>query len=152
MDTAPLEKTVNRFFAAWCSRDATALQALWDTDDRSCSYLPAKAEQRLIGADAVMAYITARTGGFETIRLRPRKLYLRRMTDQLGSVFAEVDWALKKHAESRPIGGTLRVSGVLRDVNGHWRFCHYAESPLAPLVELRRFYQAIAADGHEGFR
>ena len=151
MDTEELEKAVNDFFSAWCSRDATALEGLWDTDDLSCSYLPAKAEQRLVGADAVLAYIKTRARGFATIRMRPRKLYPRRMTEQLGSIFAEVDWALKKHADSQPIGGTIRVSGVLRAVNGHWRFCHYAESPLAPLVELRRFYQAIAADGHEGF-
>ena len=149
MDTTELAAVVEAFYSAWSARDQQRLLAMWATDDPACSYLPAKAERRLIGADAVTGFIAERTTTFQTIRMRPHNIHLRRLTDDLGSLFAEVDWALKKTSTSKAIGGTLRVSGVLRRSAGSWRFCHYAEAPLAPLVELRGFYQTIGADGHE---
>jgi hypothetical protein len=36
---------------------------------------------------------------------------------------------------------------MMRAQAGCWRVFHYAEAPLAPLLELQAFYEAIAADG-----
>ena len=149
MSSDELETAVRSFYSAWSSGDSEALLALWAMDDPASSYLPAASEQRLTGADAVGTYFKDRLSTFAVIKMQPRVLHVRHLQDDLGSAFVAVDWALKKTASSRAIGGSLRVSAVLRRSHGRWQFCHYAECPLAPLVELRRFYQQIAADGHE---
>ena len=149
METDELRATVEAFCSAWSARDQAALTRLWDDDDPACSYLPARSEQRLIGAAAVQAFIARTLSTFAVIRMRPRSLHVRRLGEALGAAFAEVDWALKGAAAGPPLGGTIRVSAVLRRHGGRWRLAHYAEAPLAPLVELRRFYQKVAADGHE---
>ena len=86
---------------------------------------------------------------FETIRMRPQTVHSRHLNDDLGAVFAVIDWALRKNESTPLMGGSIRISAVLRRANERWRLCHYAEAPVAPLVELRRFYQKIAADGHQ---
>ncbi len=149
MDTHGLEAAVDMFFSAWSDRDQGTLRDLWLTSDPACSYLPATSPRRLVGEAAVTAFMMDRLKSFQTIRMRPRNVHVRRLAADLGSLFAEVDWALQENAASVAVGGTLRVCAVLRRADDRWLFCHYAEAPLAPLVELRRFYQKIAADGHE---
>lgn len=148
-DTNPIGQTADAFWDAWSRRDADELINLWDTDDPASSYLPAESEQRLFGPAAVEQYVGATIKRFETIRQRPQLVYPRRLKQDLGSIFAVVDWALRESAASTAFGGTIRVSAVLRSRGDAWHISHYAEAPLAPLVELRKFYQKVAADGHE---
>jgi len=148
-ETTPIRAAAEAFWVAWSGRDVAGLTELWDTDDPASSYLPAESEQRLIGAAAVNQHVIATIERFETIRMRPKVVYPRRLKQDLGSIFAVVDWALRETAGAPPMGGTIRVSAVLRLRGGAWRMSHYAEAPLAPLVELRKFYQKVAADGHE---
>ena len=147
-DTEPIRQTATSFWSAWCQRDAEALLRLWDTADPACSYLPAESEHRLVGAAAIGNFFDATLQNFEVIRMRPKRPHPRRLSPDLGSVFSELDWAMARDLESPVFGGTIRVLAVLRNGARGWRLCHYAEAPLAPLVELRSFYQKVAADGH----
>lgn len=148
-ETDPIRGAAEAFWDAWSRRNRDELSELWDTDDPASSYLPAESEQRLIGTDAVRRHVTATVERFEIIRMRPKLVHPRRLKQDLGSIFAVVDWALRETATTSPMGGTIRVSAVLRSRGEAWRISHYAEAPLAPLVELRRFYQKVAIDGHE---
>jgi hypothetical protein len=145
----PIVDACDRFWRAWCDRDIHGLVAGWDMDDPESSYLPADSIQRHVGATAIAAYLTRQVQGFPLIRMHSRGLRPRRLGDDLGAAFAVVDWARQGSDGSAPLGGTLRICAVVRRKHGQWRLCHYAEAPLAPLVELRHFYQQIAAEGHE---
>jgi len=144
----PVQQAAERFWSAWCARDLAALTAAWDGDDEDCSYLSAALEHRLVGAVDVCSLMHETVAEFDVIRMQPKLVCPRRLNANLGSVFAVVDWALQKLEVSECIGGTVRVSAVVRRSNKIWRLCHYAECPVAPLVELRQFYQSVAADGH----
>ena len=148
-ETGVVSATAEAFWDAWSRRRADRLMELWDRDDRLSSYLPAESEHRLIGAEAVERHVLATLERFETVRMRPQAVYPRRLKQDLASIFAIVDWALRETPAAAAMGGTIRVSAVMRLRGDAWRFSHYAEAPLAPLVELRRFYQKVAADGHE---
>lgn len=145
-----VESALRAFWSAWAARDTEELLGLWDSDDPSCSYLPAGSDERLWGADAVQTYFNATVTRTRLVRARPRSVYPRLLNPELGSAFAELDWARRSDSSARAVGGTLRVAAVLRyrDYGTGWRLCHYAEAPLAPIIELRRFYQQIASDGH----
>ncbi len=148
--TDSIETVLNGFWAGWSAHSAAAILALWDADDPECSWLSARAEQRLFGSSAIAAFVEETLQCFPLIKLRPRNVHARPIADALGAFFAEVDWANRRNDDERMLGGSYRVSGVVRLRDEGWRICHYAESPLAPIVELRQFYQQIAADGHEG--
>lgn len=148
-ETDPIRLTAEAFWDAWSLRSVDELCDLWDTVDPTSSYLSAESEQRLIGFKAVQQHVVGTVERFETIRMRPQLVHPRRLKQDLGSIFAVVDWALRETDRVPPMGGTIRVSAVVRARGERWHICHYAESPLAPLVELRRFYQQIAVDGHE---
>jgi len=149
-DVAPIKHTAESFWQAWSECDVKQLVSLWDMSDGSCSYLPAESSARLVGPAAISDWFAATTAEFATIRMRPKVVHPRRLNSHLGALFAEIDWLLCRSKAATPIGGSIRISAVMRSTQDGWRLCHYAEAPLAPIVELRHFYQKIAADGHGG--
>ncbi len=150
-ELAPIAAACNAFWQAWSARDDAALVNLWDLDDAAATYVPADAPDRILGGRAIADYLRQRVQDFQDIRMRPAILKPRRLKADLGAAFAVLDWAHRRRAGELPVGGTIRVAAVLRQSEETWRFCHYAEAPVAPLVELRQFYQRIAADGHEAW-
>ncbi len=146
-DIASVQSAAESFWQAWSARDYQRLASLWDMNDEGCSYLPAQSPTRLVGPAAVDAWFSAVIAEFATIRMRPKVVHPRRLNPALGVLFAEVDWQSCRPG-GKPVGGSLRISAVVRDTADGWRWCHYAEAPLAPIVELRKFYQKVAADGH----
>ncbi len=144
-DTASLENAVAQWVAAWCAGDVSAVVSLWDADDPKSSYLAAEEESPMTGAAAVRGYVTTLCDTFETIRHRPETVIAKDFGEGIGLTFYVLDWAV---ADKRgPVGGRCRVTGVWRKRNGDWKLSQYSEAPLAPLVELRQFYNAVAAEG-----
>lgn len=132
--------------AAWSRRDAQALCELWDFTDPDASYLAAESAERLMGADAIRAYIVQGCRALERIEIRPGQVHARSLGDTLGLAFFPMTWNVQ--AKDRPpFGGDLRVTMLMRKVGGAWRVFHYAEAPLAPIIQLQRFYEGVAADG-----
>ncbi len=144
-DTQPIEDAVQNWTGAWCNRDASAIMALWDHNDPSSAYLPAEREAPLIGHEAVAGYVRSLCQTFETVRHRPETTITKRLGDDVGLSFYVLDWAV---ADTRgPIGGRCRVTGLWQKRKDGWKLTQYSEAPLAPLIELRDFYQRVAADG-----
>jgi hypothetical protein len=148
-DVAPLEATLAAWATAWRNASATQVLALWDKTDRAAWYLPADGGDPYIGA-AVVGYVQRRCGTARAIGYRTRDAHLRRLHADLGLAFFVLDWSEAAPARPAPVGGTLRVTLLMRPTPDGWRVFHYAEAPLAPLLELQAFYERIAAEGFDG--
>jgi hypothetical protein len=125
---------------------ATAMCAAWTRRDAQASYLAAENAARLIGPEAIRAYLTQGCRALECIDIRPGKIHARALGEALGLAFFPMTW--KVQAKDRaPFGGDLRVTMLMRKIGGAWRLFLYAEAPLAPIIQLQRFYEGVAADG-----
>lgn len=141
----PIEEAVRCWIEAWSNRDKDGVLSVWDDQDSEATYLPAEREDALIGVAAVEHYVTALCDQFSTIHHRPNSIIIKRLADDVALVFYVLDWAVSD--DRGPIGGRCRVTAVWRNRDADWKLTHYAESPLAPLVELKEFYQHVAAQG-----
>ena len=142
---APVDRAVETWTSAWSARDIETVLSLWDAEDDAASYLPAERSAPLIGIDAVRAYADSLVGLFEKVRHRPEQILTRQISPSAGLAFYTLSWMVTD--KRGPIGGTCRVTSVWRNRDGLWRCCHYAEAPLAPLLELQGYYETIAEDG-----
>jgi ketosteroid isomerase-like protein len=147
--TGKLEACFPAFCDAWSDRDLPRVLDMWDWQDGGCSWLGATHEARLFGPQDIRRHMKETFDAHDVHQLRPGVVSVRSLAPDLGSWFAETDWAISQESGKPPIAGTFRVSGIVRLREGRWLLCHYAESPLAPIIELRQFYQAVARDGHE---
>jgi ketosteroid isomerase-like protein len=146
-DTSGLAAAVTSFANAWSTRDAAAVLEGFDLADPQVTYLPAGNAAPLIGAAAIRRYVEGGCQRFARILMRPGALHLRRLHTDLGLAFFPLAWAIQEGPTARPFGGHVRCTMVLRQTGGMWRAFHYAEAPLAPLLTLQHFYEAVAADG-----
>jgi len=149
-ETAPLADLLAAWAAAWRARVAGRIIALWDKADAESFYLPAGSVEAYRGT-AVVGLVQRRCLTAAEIGYRPHGLHLRRLAPELGLAFFQLDWAERAQdpAQGRitRVGGRVRVSMLMRPKDDAWRIFHYAEAPLAPLLELQAYYEAVAADG-----
>jgi hypothetical protein len=143
-DAAPLGDLVAAWAAAWESRVAARIIALWDKADAESYYLPAGSVEAYQGP-AVVGLVQRRCLAAAEIGYRPRGLHIRLLNPDLGLAFFQLDWS--ERGQAGRLGGRVRVSMLMRRKSEGWRMFHYAEAPLAPLLELQAFYEAVAADG-----
>ena len=151
-ETEPLEHIVTAWASAWQHRMPAQLVALWDTADVKSWFLSAGSVEPYIG-HAVVGYLQRRCLGSNAIGYRPGQLHIRRLAPDIGLAFFNLDWSERLAAQNldgnKTLGGRVRVTMMMRLQASVWRVFHYAEAPLAPLLELQAFYEAIAADGLE---
>ncbi|MEQ8508130.1 MAG: nuclear transport factor 2 family protein [Rhodospirillaceae bacterium] len=139
------ELALNAWIKAWTNRDTETILSLWDEQDAQSSYLPAERHAPLIGSVAVMEYVETTCEHFSTVLHRAEGILTRSLSPAIGLSFYELNWML---ADDRgPMGGTCRVTAIWRNRENQWRLFHYAEAPLAPLLELQAYYESVAADG-----
>lgn len=141
----PIDDAVRAWTTAWSARDTNSVLALWDAEDEAGSYLPAERPAPLTGLDDIRAYAEELCQLFGTVQHRPERILSRQISATIGMAFYTLSWMVKDRRG--PIGGTCRVTSLWRNRQGVWRCCHYAEAPLAPLLELQGYYEAIAEDG-----
>jgi hypothetical protein len=136
--------------AAWQDRSASRLIGLWDRADQDSWYLPAGTVEPVIG-NAVVGHLQRKCLNVNSITYRPKDLHVRELADDVGLAFFELEWSelqTTTHAEApERIGGRVRVTLLARKRDDVWRVFHYAEAPLAPLLELQAYYEAVALDG-----
>ena len=147
-DTRVLVETAEAFWNAWSTGQPQEVMSYWDGADPSSSYTPASRPGRLVGAEQIGRYVSETMGDHWRMTVDPTVVHPRRLADNLGSLFAVLEWRFEQRNRN-PLAGTLRISAVLRRPKDQWKICHYAEAPLAPLVELRQFYQTVARDFSE---
>lgn len=144
-DTAPLQNATGAWIEGWCATSANALLSLWDNTDEKAIYRAAERVEPFIGGNAVTHYVQSVCTMFKPIQHRVEDPTYRRLSEDIGSVFYTLNWMFTD--KNGPMGGTCRVTALWRKVDEDWRIFHYAEAPLAPLLELQAFYEEVAADG-----
>jgi ketosteroid isomerase-like protein len=140
-----IEALLSEWAQAWSNRDADTILNLWDGDDVEATYLPAERHDPLIGLTAVSDYVNLVCTGFDQVQHRVETPICKLLSDKTGLAFYTLTWMARD--QRGPIGGTCRVTAVCHKNKGHWRLFHYAEAPLAPLLELQSFYESVAAQG-----
>jgi hypothetical protein len=151
-DLSAISATIAAWASAWQQRTPPAIFALWDLADPQSWYLSASSVEPVLG-QAVVGVIQRRCLEAKEINYKPGPLHLRQLTPDIGLAFFNLQWSerLARHAhnETQLLGGHVRVTMLMRNINGVWKIFHYAEAPLAPLLELQGYYEAIAADGFD---
>ncbi|NKB44580.1 MAG: hypothetical protein GKS03_09920 [Alphaproteobacteria bacterium] len=144
-DTRSIEAAVAGWAAAWSDPNLKNILNFWDRSDDQATYRPAERTDPLIGFEAVSEYVNTVCTLFDQVRHRIEDPVYRRLSEDTGMAFYTLAWMF---ADNRgPIGGTCRVTAVWRQHENRWRLFHYAEAPLAPLLELQTFYQEVASEG-----
>jgi ketosteroid isomerase-like protein len=143
--SGPIEALLSKWSWAWSNRDPQAILSLWDNSDVEATYLPAERHDPLIGLTAVSDYVNSMCAVHDQVQHRIKSPICRLLSNKTGLAFYSLDWMVRD--KRGPIGGTYRVTAVWHKSNGRWRLFHYAEAPLAPLLELQSFYESVAAEG-----
>jgi len=143
--SAAIENATHQWVEGWCTRNSQALISLWNRDDQEAIYRPAERVDPLIGCEAVSEYVQNVCETFSLVRHRIERPVYRRLSSDVGMAFYSLDWAFSDNRG--PIGGSCRVTALWRLTDTDWRLFHYAEAPLAPLLELQEFYERIASEG-----
>jgi uncharacterized protein (TIGR02246 family) len=141
----PAADVLTALAAAWVRRDAAAAAALFEAAD--AIYLDASERDSWLGKEAIARELASRFDRTARVVARVGDMRSRRLGADLASVFAIVDRATADSTSAPLLGQSLRVTLVARCRDGRWAACHYAEAPIAPLLELQAFYEAIAAEG-----
>ncbi len=145
MSTNALTDFISAWSAAWESCSAAQILALWDKADQHSWYLPADSVDPHVGT-AIVGVIQRRCVGLRASSYKPDNIQARLLSTDVASVFFELNW-MRTYDGKTPRGGRVRVTMILRVIEGAWRVFHYAEAPLAPLLELQAFYERVAAQG-----
>ncbi|MDX2223611.1 MAG: nuclear transport factor 2 family protein [Rhodospirillaceae bacterium] len=142
----PVYTLIAELAAGWTARDAAAVSALFDAADPEVTYLAADALDPATGAAAIARAIAERCAGAARIAWRAHGVHARELGDGLAMAFMLVDKAAAERGA--PLAAQqVRATLICGRRAGRWLILHYAEAPLAPLLELQAFYEQVAAQG-----
>ncbi len=139
-----IESIVADYRDCWARLDFERLRGLWDTDDAEPLYVAEEAAAPMLDWPAIEAYWRSTRAATESIRISTSNLCVRALGDRLASAVYDMRWVGRFRTHPRPIGGELRVAAMFRHKPAGWRFLHYVEAPLAPIVYFRRSYERFA--------
>lgn len=132
----------------WDVQDYAGLKTLWDLDEKDPYYQPEETEELLIGWPAIEAYWANNLKIMEKISVLYGKARAKLITPDLAVAMFDLRWdAALKNREA--LGGDNRATALFRKKPEGWRFCHYVEAPLAPIMYIRKLYEK---DIHPAFR
>lgn len=134
---------VKAWAQAWRSCAPAALLALWDRADTDSYFLPADSVEPYIG-HAVIGHVQRRCLNLRARSYDIANLHVRTLGLDLALAYFVV--ARTETADDGTLGGRVRVSLLARRHGNAWRAFHYAEAPLAPLLELQGYYERVAAE------
>lgn len=134
---------MDRLVAAWNELDFPAVRALWHPSEQMPWYLPEEETDFLMGWDAIEAYWARTRSSIKRLTMRTWNVNAKPMADDLIVLLYEMHWNAEVEGYPKPCGGDNRVTALMRkgDEDLPWRFCHYVEAPLAPIMYLRRYYE-----------
>ena len=139
---ADVRAVIQESAARWTAQEAETVLELWDETDPQLMYLAGERDDWLIGWEEVSGYITPSgpTSALEAMRKRVSNIRVRQIAPDLA--IATWDMHLDMKFRGRPaIGNNIRLTAVLRQKPEGWRFIHYVEAPMTPLVYLQKFYE-----------
>ena len=125
----------------WNRMDLKAMADLWDTSDPHPFYLPEEIEQPLRDWDAIRAYWDQTMAMIPRLKMRLWDLHAAPLSDDLAWVSYQFHWDAVAEGYDKPVGADNRAVALFRKLPEGWRFCRYAEAPLAPILYMRKLYE-----------
>lgn len=139
--TAEVQITLDQLCEHWNNMNLSAIRELWDAEETQPVYLPEESESLLKSWDDIEAYWANTRKTISRLSMRIWDLYTKPLDENLTIAVYRMHWNGAVEGYPNPMGGENRVSAILRKRSGEWRFCHYVEAPLAPMLYLRRLYE-----------
>ena len=104
-------------------------------------YLPEESAEPLIGWEQIEGYWSQTLTIISKLSMRIWDLRLKRLSDDLVVALYQMHWNARVSGYPEPVGGDNRVTAIFRHTSEGWRFCHYVEAPLAPILYMRKLYE-----------
>ncbi|MDE0244429.1 MAG: nuclear transport factor 2 family protein [Gammaproteobacteria bacterium] len=126
----------------WNSQDFRTVLELWDADEEVPFYLAEEQDDWFIGWEQLKDYLDPPlpSPAVEGLREEMRDISVKLIADDLAIAAWNMHFEMKIRGRP-PIGEDVRVSAVLRKKPEGWRYIHWAESPVAPLVYIEKLFQ-----------
>ena len=126
----------------WNSQDFRTVLELWDPDEEVPFYLAEEQDDWFIGWEPLKDYLDPPlpSPAVEGLREEMRDISVKLIADDLAIAAWNMHFEMKIRGRA-PIGEDVRVSAVLRKKPEGWRYIHWAESPVAPLVYIEKLFQ-----------
>ena len=142
---SPLEREIDalaaRYYERFGAMDFAATRALWDAEEPHPTYLAEEIDDFLRDYAAIEAYWAASKAAMSRLASRHRDVRAQLIAPGLATATWCLHWNAEIVGRPVPVGGDVRVSAVLRRRAPGWRFIHYIEAPLAPILYVRRLYE-----------
>jgi hypothetical protein len=132
---------LDRLVAAWNALDFEALEQLWDAGESQPFYLPEEAPNALTTWSALRGYWQQTRRVTRALSMRTWDLQTKPIADDLAVALWQMHWNASVEGYERPVGGDNRVTAIFRRRGPDWRFIHYVEAPLAPILYMKRHYE-----------
>lgn len=139
---AEVSAIIQESAARWTAQASESVLELWDQTDSQPMYLAGERDDWLIGWKDVSDYITpsGQNSALEAMRKRVSNIRVKQIAPDLAIVTWDMHLDMK--FRGRPaIGNNIRLTAVLRQKSEGWRFIHYVEAPMTPLVYIQKFYE-----------
>lgn len=141
-----IDIVIKQYCHYWSCLDFAALRGLWDPLQDEPVYLAEEIPSALLDWEAIDSYWRATAEATRVIRVETANLVVRELGPDLVSALYDMRWIGEFAGYRRAIGGDLRVTALLRRRDDGWKFIQYVESPLAPIVYLKRCYERFASE------
>ncbi len=125
----------------WRSLDFALIRSLWD-QSRPPIYQAEEAPGPSLDWRSLQSYWDGTGRGIERMGMRiTSEVSLHELAPGLVTACYQMHWDAQIRNEARPVGGDNRVFATFRRTPEGWRFAQYVESPLAPIIYMRRLYE-----------
>jgi len=141
MLTRDIEAVLGQLTEHWNRMDFPAIRELWDSEETDPFYLPEESEELLASWDAIEAYWANTQATISRLSMRIWDVQAKLLAPDLAVAVYRMHWNGAVTGYPAPLGGDNRVTAIFRQRGETWRFCHYVEAPLAPMLYLRRLYE-----------
>jgi len=141
--TTEIRAFLDDYIAHWNAYDVARLRALWDSEEENPIYVAEEADV-LYGWPALERYWAVDRSSSERL-IKYGNLETKEAAPGVAIAFYQLSWNVylrNIRLYPKPIGGTVRVSALLRRKPEGWRLFHYVEAPLAAMIQVRRALEA----------
>ena len=141
--TGEIEAVLAAYVEAWNDYEMRTLRRMWDAEEAEPIYVAEECDP-LIGWEALARYWHIDNPGASDHLIKYSELRVRLIAPETAHAFFRLRWNVFIHGNPlypRPIGNEVRVSAFLRRRDEDWRFFHWIESPLASMIQMKRFHE-----------
>lgn len=139
-----IESVLKSLTERWNALELQRIRDLWDPDEAEPYYLPEESENALIGWEAIEAYWRQTQATITRLSMRTWDVQAKVIAPDVAVALYQMHWNGEVEGYPKPLGGDNRVTALFRNKEDGWRFFHYVEAPLAPMIYFRRLYELDA--------